>query len=139
MHKKNQKCMNSVAVWIFLFLIQIFDLFQMSWSTKRRNSRPSLTNSTRPSPRCPATKSLLSNPLQIYFPIFFSFAKNTKCFRDLFAIKISNFAALLFCTIFPPPTNFSPPTWKRNEIILFSHGSFWMRWYLPLRDFCEHF
>ena len=70
---------------------------------------------------------------------FFPSQKNTKCFRDLFAIKISNFAALLFCTIFPPPTNFSPPTWKRNEIILFSHGSFWMRWYLPLRDFCEHF
>merc|ERR1712122_412043 len=46
---------------------------KMSWSTKRRNSRPSLRNSTRPSPRCPATKSLLSNPriLQHYFFVRF--------------------------------------------------------------------
>merc|ERR1712223_2306728 len=34
-------------------------------STKRRNSRPSLTNSTRPSPRCPATKKKSSIILQI--------------------------------------------------------------------------
>merc|ERR1711884_564697 len=41
----------------------------MSWSTKRRNSRPSLTNSTRPSPRCPATKksSIILQISQIFF------------------------------------------------------------------------
>ena len=36
-----------------------------------------------------------------------------------------------FFVRFPPHSqNLS----KKNEIILFSHGSFWMRWYLPLRE-----
>ena len=125
--KKIQKCMNSVAVWIFLFLIQIFDLFQMSWSTKRRNSRPSLTNSTRPSPRCPATKKIFYHPTN--FPNFFP--SQISFFRDFLPpSKSRNFAALLFCTFSPP----FPKPFKKNEIILFSHGSFWMRWYLPLRE-----
>ena len=117
--------MNSVAVWIFLFLIQIFDLFQMSWSTKRRNSRPSLTNSTRPSPRCPATKKIFYHPTN--FPNFFLRKFH---FFEIFYHQISKFCSTTFLYVFPP----IPKTFQKNEIILFSHGSFWMRWYLPLRE-----
>jgi len=58
----------------------------------------------------------------------FSFANFI--FSRFFTIKSRNFAALLFCTFSPP----FPKPFKKNEIILFSHGSFWMRWYLPLRE-----
>ena len=57
----------SVSIWTNL---NIYFDFQMSWSTKRRNSRPSLTNSTRPSPRCPATKKIFY-PTNFQFPNFF--------------------------------------------------------------------
>ena len=108
--KKIQKCMNSVAVWIFLFLIQIFDLFQMSWSTKRRNSRPSLTNSTRPSPRCPATKKNLLSSYK--FPKFFSFA-NFIFSRFFTTVQISKFCSTTFLYVFPPiPKTFQK---KRNH------------------------
>merc|ERR1712214_29279 len=90
----------------------------MSWSTKRRNSRPSLTNSTRPSPRCPATKKIFYHPTN--FPNFFLRKFH---FFEIFYHQISKFCSTTFLYVFPP----IPKTFQKNEIILFSHGSFWMR------------
>jgi len=99
----------------------------MSWSTKRRNSRPSLTNSTRPSPRCPATKKIFYHPTN--FPNFFLRKFH---FFEIFYHRLNlEILQHYFFVRFPPHSqNLS----KKNEIILFSHGSFWMRWYLPLRE-----
>merc|ERR1712111_128725 len=96
----------------------------MSWSTKRRNSRPSLTNSTRPSPRCPATKKIFYHPTN--FPNFFP--SQISFFRDFLRSNLEILQHYFFVR-FPP----IPKTFQKNEIILFSHGSFWMR-YLPLRE-----
>merc|ERR1712048_623965 len=94
---------------------------KMSWSTKRRNSRPSLTNSTRPSPRCPATKKkIFYHPTN--FPIFFLRKFH---FFEIFLPSNLEILQHYFFVRFPPPI---PKTFqKKNEIILFSHGSFWMR------------
>merc|ERR1712111_332943 len=84
---------------------------KMSWSTKRRNSRPSLTNSTRPSPRCPATKKIFYHPTN--FPNFFP--SQISFFRDFYH-QISKFCSTTFLYVFPP----IPKTFQKNEIILFS-------------------
>jgi len=87
----------------------------MSWSTKKRNSRPSLTNSTRPSPRCPATKSLLSNPLQIYFPKFFSFAKKHKMFSRFVCHQNLEFCSTTFLYDFSPSHKLFPSYLKKKR------------------------
>merc|ERR1711920_638983 len=80
---------------------------KMSWSTKRRNSRPSLTNSTRPSPRCPATKKIFYHPTN--FPNFFP--SQISFFRDFLPpSKSRNFAATTFLYVFPPPKTFKKKT-----------------------------
>merc|ERR1712012_423397 len=70
---------------------------KMSWSTKRRNSRPSLTNSTRPSPRCPATKKIFYHPTN--FPNFFLRKFH---FFEIFYHQISKFCSTTFLYVFPP-------------------------------------
>merc|ERR1711982_99444 len=92
---------------------------KMSWSTKRRNSRPSLTNSTRPSPRCPATKKNLLSSYK--FPKFFP--SQISFFRDFLPSNLEILQHYFFVRFPPHSQNLS----KKNEIILFSHGSFWMR------------
>merc|ERR1711937_455128 len=80
---------------------------KMSWSTKRRNSRPSLTNSTRPSPRCPATKKKSSIILQIS-QIFFLRKFH---FFEIFYHQISKFCSTTFLYVFPPiPKTFQKKT-----------------------------
>merc|ERR1712048_1132032 len=86
---------------------------KMSWSTKRRNSRPSLTNSTRPSPRCPATKKKSSIILQI--SQFFSFANFL--FSRFFYHQISKFCSTTFLYVFPPPI---PKTFQKKKTKSFS-------------------
>merc|ERR1739836_297373 len=70
----------------------------MSWSTKRRNSRPSLTNSTRPSPRCPATKKNLLSSYK--FPKFFP--SQISFFRDFLPSNLEILQHYFFVR-FPPP------------------------------------
>merc|ERR1711937_847548 len=70
---------------------------KMSWSTKRRNSRPSLTNSTRPSPRCPATKKIFYHPTN--FPIFFP--SQISFFRDFLPSNLEILQHYFFVR-FPP-------------------------------------
>merc|ERR1712113_663410 len=77
---------------------------KMSWSTKRRNSRPSLTNSTRPSPRCPATK-IFYHPTN--FPNFFLRKFH---FFEIFYHQISKFCSTTFLYVFPPPKTFQKKT-----------------------------
>jgi len=113
----------------------------MSWSTKRRNSRPSLTNSTRPSPRCPATKK---NLLSYKFPIP-EFFPSQKLFFEIFAhhqFKSRNFAALLFCTIFPPPFYLSNLYFKTKSFssvtVVFGCDDIFLCEKLILRAFCQY-
>merc|ERR1711988_870176 len=81
----------------------------MSWSTKRRNSRPSLTNSTRPSPRCPATKKNLLSSYK--FPKFFP--SQISFFRDFLPSNLEILQHYFFVRFPPHSQNLSKK--KRNH------------------------
>merc|ERR1711937_318837 len=82
---------------------------KMSWSTKRRNSRPSLTNSTRPSPRCPATKKIFYHPTN--FPNFFP--SQISFFRDFLPSNLEILQHYFFVRFPPHSQNLSKK--KRNH------------------------
>merc|ERR1712012_1001536 len=87
---------------------------KMSWSTKRGNSRPSLTNSTRPSPRCPATKSLLSILYKSISQNFF-LRKKHKMFSRFVCHQNLEFCSTTFLYDFSPSHKLFPSYLKKKR------------------------